>query len=401
MVVDACVDSPIHVRHHHTNIPHPPPPTTPYPDTRPQRQLFTANGFKARDLEGLATSLTKLQQLSAGHKPDPSFLDALVRAAAPLLPTARPPTVARLLHALSRLDGYAPSPDFLVEAERACATNAGRWDQSSIALVCQAWSWLRYQPGDATVAALLDRARGMLVVGGSGGGGGGGVFSAQNLGTLIVSLGELNRCPDDEWMALFQAAVLARLPEASSKDISFFLKGLAKLNYYPGADTVDALLAALNPHLPALQGVDLQCIVTSLGTYTRNNGLARRPLFCVCVCLTIIHPHPHPPPPPVGLHHRPPPAFVAAFQTRARELLSPSPDGIGPRDLAIIIWSFAALEIPGARAFLRDLAAAAVAQLRAEQGRWALAEGEAGALSIQERWALTARVRQLRQVGGR
>lgn len=106
-------------------------------------------------------------------------------------------------------------------AERACAVTAERWDQSSIALVCQAWSWLRHQPGDATVAALLARARGMLVAGGGGGGGG---FSPQNLGTLIVSLGELKRCPDDAWMALFQAAVLARLPEASSKDIGFFLK---------------------------------------------------------------------------------------------------------------------------------------------------------------------------------
>ncbi len=301
----------------------------------------------------------------------------------PLLPTARPPTVSRLLHALSRLDGFTPGPEFLGEAESACAATAARWDQSSLALVFQAWSWLRYQPGKATVAALLERAREMMLeVPGGGPGEKGGSFSSQNLGTLIASLGELKRCPDDRWMAAFQQAVAALLPRAAPKDISFFLKGLAKLNYYPGPRMMDVLLLALTPHVGSLQGIDLQVTITSL----------------------------------VGLHHRPPPAFAAAFQQRALQLLVVAPSdagargssgsssgssggiGIAPRDLAIIIWSFAALEIPGARAFLRLLAAAAAAQLRSEQPRWALPDGHPDALSVQERWALTARVRQLRQV---
>jgi hypothetical protein len=324
-------------------------------------------------MESLLTSLTKLQ---GTHKPDPVFLDALVRAADPLLPSARPPTVARMLHALSRLDGYGPSPDFLAAAERACAATAGQWDQSSLALVFQAWAWLRYQPADATVAALLDRARSMLVPPtGPGGARGGSSLSSssssssflpQNLGTLIHSLGEMKLCPDDSWMAAFRSAVMARLPGAAPKDVSFFLKGLAKLNYYPGPSVVDALLAALTPHVGGLQGIDLQFLVTSL----------------------------------VGLHHRPPPPFAAAFQRRALQLVSQAGagPGIAPRDLALIIWSTAALEIPDSRSFLRALVAAAVAQLEGERPRWGLPEGHPEALSMQERWALTARVRQLRQV---
>ena len=135
------------------------------------------------------------------------------------------------------------------------------------------------------------------------------------------------------------------------------------------------LLDALAPHLAAFQGVDLQFAVTAL----------------------------------VGLHHQPPPPFVEAFEARTLALLAA--DQVSPRDLAIIIWSFAALDVKSP-AFLRRLMSAAVAQLEAERPRWGQQQqgqqrgggGEGGAttttvsMSMQERWCLTARVRQLRQV---
>ena len=93
----------------------------------------------------------------------------------------------------------------------------------------------------------------------------------------------------------------------------------------------------------------------------------------------------------VGLHFLPSADFVSAFQSRFSSLLRTG--HVSPRDLSIVLWSFAALEIPDSRLFLIECMQAAVRQLEGERGRW---EGfEEGGT---ERWALTARVRQLRQV---
>ena len=93
----------------------------------------------------------------------------------------------------------------------------------------------------------------------------------------------------------------------------------------------------------------------------------------------------------VGLHFLPSADFVSAFQARFSSLLRTG--YVSPRDLSIVLWSFAALEIPDSRLFLIGCMQAAVKQLEGERGRW---EGfEKGGA---ERWALTARVRQLRQV---
>jgi hypothetical protein len=164
-----------------------------------ERQFFTT--FTARDLEGLATSLSKLPPHL--YKPSPRFLETLVKAADAHLPTGfRPPILARLLHALSRLEGFNPDPAFLQRAEQACAASATKWDQGSIALVSQAWSWMKHQPSETTLSALLAQAKGMLLDGS---------FTPLNAGTLIQSLGELRRCPDEAWLCAFREAAYPKL----------------------------------------------------------------------------------------------------------------------------------------------------------------------------------------------
>eukprot|EP00624_Nannochloropsis_granulata_P007534 evm.model.NODE_8300_length_9844_cov_29.454794.5 len=164
-----------------------------------ERQFFTT--FTARDLEGLATSLSKLPPHL--YKPSPRFFEALVKAADTHLSSGfRPPTLARLLHALSRLEGCSPDHFFLQRAEQACAASASKWDQASIALVSQAWSWMKYQPGEATLSALLTQAKGMLLDGS---------LTPLNAGTLIQSLGELRRCPDEGWLRAFREAMYPKL----------------------------------------------------------------------------------------------------------------------------------------------------------------------------------------------
>ena len=164
-----------------------------------ERQFFTT--FTARDLEGLATSLSKLPPHL--YKPSPRFLETLVKAADAHLPTGfQPPTLARLLHALSRLEGFNPDSSFLQRAEQACAASASKWDQGSIALVSQAWSWMKHQPSEVTLSALLAQAKGMLLDGS---------FTPLNAGTLIQSLGELRRCPDEGWLCAFREAAYPKL----------------------------------------------------------------------------------------------------------------------------------------------------------------------------------------------
>ncbi len=309
-----------------------------------ERQFHTT--FTARDLEGLATSLSKLP--SYLYKPDPRFLENLVKAGDAHLPTFRPPMLARFLHALSRFEGFVPDTAFLQRSEQACWASAGKWDQGSIALVSQAWSWMRYQPSEGTLNALLAQARGMLVDHS---------FTPLNIGTLIQSLGELRRCPDEAWLCDFRETAYQKLDEMQGKDLNFVLKGLAKLNWFPGDAFVAALLQRMTAHINGFNGADLQFTVSSL----------------------------------VGLHFQPSREFVLAFQARISALLRQNQ--VSPRDLSIILWSFAALEIPDSRAFSLELMTAAVAQLQAERPRWSSPD-----FTPNERWTLTARVRQLRQV---
>lgn len=310
-----------------------------------ERQFFTT--FTARDLEGLATSLSKLPPHL--YKPSPRYFQALVKAAdAHLSSGFRPPILARLLHALSRLEGYNPDHLFLQRAEQACAASASKWDQSSIALVSQAWSWMKYQPCEATLSALLTQAKSMLLDGS---------FTPLNAGTLIQSLGELRRCPDEGWLRAFREAMYPKLGQMQGKDLNFILKGLAKLNWCPGDTFLAALLQHMQPHLEQFNGSDLQFTLSSL----------------------------------VGLHFLPSAAFVSAFQARFSSLLRMG--CVSPRDLSIVMWSCAALETPGSHSFLIECMQTAVRQLEGERGRW---EGLQNGGT--ERWALTARVRQLRQV---
>jgi len=310
-----------------------------------ERQLFTA--FTVRDLEGLATSLSKIPPHL--FKPPQSFLETVVRAADAQLPRGfRPPSLARFLHALSRLEGFSPDPHFLRRAEQACAGWTGTWEQGPIALIVQAWSWLKYHPSEATLATLLGQARGMLEDG---------VFTPLNAGTLIQSLGELRRSPGDAWLSTFCEAAALKFPDMHGKDLNFILKGLAKLNWYPGDAFMVGLLGHMRPYLEGFNGADLQFTMSSI----------------------------------VGLHYLPHRAFLDAFQARFSRLLQDRQ--VSSRNLCIVLWAFAALEVPNARPFVVECMRAAIAQLEAERPRWGQWEADAP-----ETWSLTARIRQLRQV---
>lgn len=189
------------------------------------------NSFTARDLEALVTTISKINH----YKPEKGFLHQLTAAGYEALPTFPPHAISRFLHALSRLD-FQPSIDHLQGFEVACFNTSSQWGENELALIMQAWSWLNYQPNEKTLVALLDRAQGILNKR---------QMSPLNLGTLVVGLGELRRCPSEEWMASFQAAASERFDEMGGKDLNYLLKGLSKLGWFPGEDFLLGLLAQM------------------------------------------------------------------------------------------------------------------------------------------------------------
>lgn len=89
----------------------------------------------------------------------------------------------------------------------------------------------------------------------------------------------------------------------------------------------------------------------------------------------------------VGLNYKPPLSFTEAFKA---SVLASLPT-MNPRDLSIITWSFAALQIPDSKEFLSQLFRAVALQLTIEKPTWAT-------MAPAEKWPSVARMRQLRQV---
>jgi hypothetical protein len=108
--------------------------------------------------------------------------------------------------------------------------------------------------------------------------------------------------------------------------------GLAKLNWYPGGEQfLDRLFLRMGPLLHTFSGQELQFLITSC----------------------------------VGLSYVPPEPFVVAFR-RAVAAVLPS---LAPRDLSLILWTFAALDVPRSRSFLVALMGLAVRRSSRSLGR--------------------------------